>query len=56
MAVSELETLISEKMKCDSRFGIEYAKDVVSSAFGNYKRTFEKIMSEHQEKPDEDNK
>ena len=56
MSVSELETLIGEKMKCDSRFGIEYAKDTVSSAFGNYKRTFDKIVSEHQNKPDEGDK
>lgn len=47
MTVSGLETLIIEKMKLDQRIGAEYAKDIVNSAFGDYKRTLESILAEH---------
>jgi len=47
MTVSGLETLIVEKMKLDERVGPEYAKDIVNSAFGDYKRTLESILAEH---------
>lgn len=47
MTVSELETLVEETMKLDSRFGCGYAKDLVSKAFANYKRTYEAILHEH---------
>jgi hypothetical protein len=46
MTVTELELLITEAMKSDSRFGAEYAKDLVSSAFGDYKRTRDAIVAE----------
>ena len=51
MSVSGLETLIIEKMKLDDRIGAEYAKAMVNSAFGDYKRTLESILAEHT-KPD----
>lgn len=48
MTVSGLETLIIETMKLDKRFGVEYSKNMTSKAFANYKRTFDKILEEHQ--------
>ena len=46
MTVSGLEMLISESMKSDERWGAPYAKDLVSSAFADYKRTFDAIVAE----------
>lgn len=46
LTVTELEMLITEAMKMDSRFGVQYAKDLVSSAFGDYKRTLDAICAE----------
>ena len=46
MTVSGLELLVTEAMKADSRFGAGFAKDLVSSAFGDYKRTFDAIVAE----------
>lgn len=47
MTVSELETLIIESMKIDNRFGVEYAKNLTSSAFADYRRTLDCILAEH---------
>lgn len=47
MTVAELETLIRESMKLDNRFGIKYAEDLVSSSFGDYRRTLDSILAEH---------
>ncbi len=47
ITVSGLETLIVEKMKLDDRIGVEYAKDMTNSAFGDYKRTLDSILAEH---------
>ena len=47
LTVSELETLVQEKMKLDNRFGANYAKDVVSTAFADYKRTLGEILDGH---------
>jgi len=55
MTVSELEMLVEETMKLDNRFGAEYAKDLVSKSFAEYKRTLESILADHaktQEKKD----
>lgn len=46
MTVSELEALIEGAMKADSRWGAPYAKDLVSKAFGDYKRTLDAICAE----------
>ena len=47
MTVSGLETLIIEKMKLDDRVGVDYSKDIVNTAFGDYKRTLDSILAEH---------
>ncbi len=46
MTVSELETLVVESMKADTRIGAQYAKDLVSRAFADYKRTLSAILRE----------
>ncbi len=47
MTIPELEMLVEETMKLDNRFGAEYAKDLVSKSFADYKRTYEAILTEH---------
>ena len=46
MTASGLEKLIEESMKSDSRWGASYAKDLVSKAFGDYKRTLDAICEQ----------
>ncbi|MBR4654128.1 MAG: hypothetical protein IKO72_12290 [Kiritimatiellae bacterium] len=46
MTVTELEELITEAMKADKRWGAEFKTELVSEAFGDYKRTLDAIRAE----------
>ena len=56
LTASGLETLVVESMKMDKRFGVGYAKDVTANAFGNYKRTFNRILEGKTEVKKDDGK
>lgn len=47
MTVSGLETLITEAMRFDKRFGMDYAKSLTATAFADYKRTLDAVLAAH---------